>query len=60
MQEVWHRSQEETQNLINRIKYIEIDKERHNRTLELTRKKYERMVEIRERSLREKDEFKKV
>ena len=46
--------------MINRIKYIEIDKERHNRTLELTRKKYERMVEIRERSLREKDEFKKV
>lgn len=54
MQEVWHRSQEEAQNLINRIKYIEIDRERHNRTLELTKKKYERMVEIREKSLKEK------
>jgi hypothetical protein len=50
----------EAQTLANRIKYLQSEQARHNRTLHLAKQKYERMMAVRERSLREKDDCRKV
>ena len=55
MEEAWHRSQKEAQSLANRIKYLTAEQARHSRNLNLAKLKYERLMAVRERSLREKD-----
>ena len=60
LEEAWHRSQEEERRIANRLKYIEVERERHARTLELAQRKYERMMEVRTRSIREREDCRKV
>jgi hypothetical protein len=44
IEETLHRGIEEEKLLSNRLKYIEIEKQRNFRTLELARRKYERIM----------------
>jgi len=42
------------QKMHNRIKFLEMDRERYRRTLQLAKNKYEKLLEIRNQTMKEK------
>ena len=60
LEESYHHELETEEKILNRIKFIELEREKQKRNLEMAKFKYERVMEIRNQSMKEKQECREV